>query len=214
MRLSLLLPFVLVVAAAADCAKDYTCCSQFDFFIPVMPNCVENEPSGADNCKRNNQGKVPFWARLETSEWRFKGVCTDATPVVTRAELEEKEKKAKEFQEKFDEYCVKNKANCSSTETCYYNKTHIDGSTTSWSGTVTDMGAACVCQFSTGEYARANIDGTGACVLCEQGPNGTQPFVQRPKGNPEGPGAASFHNGEFACAYGPKKSRDSTTIQI
>jgi len=82
------------------------------------------------------------------------------------------------------------------------------------SGAITDMGPACVCKFATGpdgkvlEYARARTDGTGACVVCAAGPNGTQPFVQRPR-NLDGPGAKSFHNGEFACAFGPKKDAEN-----
>lgn len=214
MSARMLLPFLLAAAATANCVKDYTCCAQWDFFIPVMVTCVEDEPSGKDNCGRNDQSKVPAWARLETPEWRWKGVCTGDTRKVTRAQIEAKEKKEKEFNEEYKKYCTDNAAHCSATETCYYNKTHLSGNgATSYSGVVQDMGAACVCEFAGDdkEYARASKDGTGACVECQPGPNGTKPYEQFVQKSDE-PGAKSFHNGEFACAFGPKKSAESVIV--
>jgi len=209
-----LLPFAMAAVASASCARHHTCCSEWDFFIPVSQTCVESEPTGADNCARNGQSKVPIWARFETKEWRLQGVCNSTTRVVTRAEIEAKEEKQREFMANYTKFCTKNAAKCSSTETCYYARRHLDGDGGSeWSADITDMGSACLCSFTRyGDFARAHIDGSGKCVLCASGPNGTQPFVQKT----EEPGAKSFHNGEFACAFGPKpaENNDKPTIQI
>ena len=34
----------LTASNKAGCATHFTCCAQWDFFIPVMKTCVENEP--------------------------------------------------------------------------------------------------------------------------------------------------------------------------
>merc|ERR1719215_54128 len=120
------MPYLLVTAASAGCASHYTCCAQWDFFIPVN-----------DNCARNGQSKVPLWARMEKRDWLWNGICSSKTPVVTRAEIEAKEKKEKEFQMHYDKFCVRNAANCSATEKCYYDKRHLDGKGgEEWSGVV------------------------------------------------------------------------------
>jgi len=203
MALRILLLLTMTAVAAASCGSGHTCCAQWDFFIPVGQACVEDEPDGSDNCDRAGLGKVPFWARFETKEWALDGVCTDKTRIITRAEIEKNEKKEKEFEENYDKFCTKNYAKCTTNETCYYDKQHLSaGGGREWSGTVQDMGPACVCTFQDGgDFARANTDGTGDCVICQPGPNGTSPYVQ----TSEGPGAKSFHNGEFACAFGPEK---------
>merc|ERR1712232_1344029 len=98
-------PFLLVVAASASCADHYSCCCQYDFFIPVMCECIENEPRNhslfdmfeKDNCARAERSKVSWWMRFEVPEWREHGVCTNRTPVVTREELADAEAKEKRF---------------------------------------------------------------------------------------------------------------------
>merc|ERR1712232_874002 len=121
----------------------------------------------------------------------------------------EAEAKEKAFREKYDKYCVKNGANCSATEKCYLDGRHIDGDAEEWSGQVTDKGPACVCPFPDG---REEVNGSGKCVPCKSGKDGQSPYVQRPAGNPEGPGAKTFHNGEFACAFGANTS--STVVLV
>merc|ERR1711871_218335 len=80
------------------CTKHFTCCAQWDFFIPVMVACVENEPSigilktEKDNCARVQRSKVPIWTRVETPEWRCYGVCNGSTPIITRKTIEADEK--------------------------------------------------------------------------------------------------------------------------
>merc|ERR1712151_1072017 len=64
---------------------------------------------------------------------------------------------------------------------------------------VQHMGPVCACAFPA---ARENTDGSGGCVICKNGADGQPAYVQRPKGNPEGPGAATFGDGDFACALG------------
>lgn len=207
MALRYISPFALAAVASASCSSGHTCCAQWDLFIPVGQACVENEPDGSNNCKRSGRSKVPLWARFETKEWAMGGVCTQKTRVITRDQLEKKEHEEKVFEDNFDKYCTKNGAHCKANEQCYYDKRRFTGTGgEEWSGTVEDLGPACVCTFQEkGEFARANTDGTGDCVICQPGPNGTSPYVQRPQGNPEGPGAKTVHNGEFACAFGAKK---------
>merc|ERR1711957_591629 len=103
----------IVAVASANCVSDYTCCAEFDFFIPILQTCVENEPTGADNCARNGQGKVPAVDRFMNKDWILHGVCPDKSPIVTRAQLEAREKKEHEFEVNYKKYCVQNEAHCS-----------------------------------------------------------------------------------------------------
>merc|ERR1712151_364020 len=151
------------------------------------------------------RSKVAWWMRLETKEWRAKGVCTNATTKVTRVELEAAEAKEKAFREEYDKFCVKNEAHCVATERCYVDGRHIDGDAEEWSGAVKDKGPVCVCPFPNG---RENVDGTGACVQCKSGKDDKPAYVQKQSE----PGAQSFHNGEFACALGANVSLNSILV--
>lgn len=192
------------------CAKHYSCCAQFDFFIPEGMRCVENEPKGSffskekDNCARNDQGLVSKWMRMETPEWRKYGVCNSSTLVVTRADLERKEENQRKWNAEYAKYCTDNGAECSFTETCYYDRTHksSNGATISRGG-LPQNEAACLCEFPK---ARENSDGTGPCVECKAPPasgNTTlSPYVTNIPGNKTS-GAKTFAYGdEFACAFG------------
>jgi len=193
--------------ASAFCSNHHTCCCMWDFFIPVSCECVENEPAAGffshekDNCARDDQrSAVPMWARLEEKDWALHGVCNGKTPVVSRAEIEAREAKEREFRKNYDTFCgQQNAANCTANETCYFDGRHIDGSAEVRRGDVTDKGAACVCEFPLGRH---NVDGTGTCVACKAGPDGKPAYVQK-SGEP---GAKGFHNGEFACALGADTS--------
>mmetsp|Transcript_58128 Transcript_58128/g.124877 ORF Transcript_58128/g.124877 Transcript_58128/m.124877 type:complete len:217 (+) Transcript_58128:51-701(+) len=205
--------FVLFASAVAlvdaSCSSGHTCCCQWDLFIPVMCACVEDEhPSsflgrGKNNCARADRSKVPFWTRLETSEWRSKGVCSSTTPVISVAKLEEDEKKEAAFQKGYDEFCgVQNKAHCSASEECYYQKTHLSGNgRKSWSGLVEDE-VACKCRFPE---AREHADGSGECVVCKPAPHATDKtdYLQYVQNAGDRPGAGQFfRNGDLACAFG------------
>lgn len=194
------------------CAKHYSCCAQFDFFIPMGMRCVENQPAVSflskekDNCARNDQGLVSSWMRLETPEWRKFGICNSSTPVVTRADLESKEENQRKWDEQYKTYCTENGANCSSSETCYFDSMHkySNGATVSRGGLPRNE-AVCLCDFPKG---RENIDGSGKCVECKAPPassNSTllSPYVTNISGNKTS-GAKTFAFGdEFACAFGP-----------
>merc|ERR1712048_871883 len=185
------------MGAAAECPlKNYTCCSRWDFFIPSDPHCIENEPSegvlhpGKNNCARNSMSPVPWFVRFETPEWRVNGVCTKDTSVLTRADLEKRERHDAEFKANYTYWCGDgNHAGCTAHMTCYYDKIHLDGDSQVYSGMVQHMGPVCACAFPA---ARENTDGSGGCVICKNGADGQPAYVQRPKGNPEGPGAATF----------------------
>eukprot|EP00931_Biecheleriopsis_adriatica_P119458 TRINITY_DN9467_c0_g1_i2.p1 TRINITY_DN9467_c0_g1~~TRINITY_DN9467_c0_g1_i2.p1 ORF type:complete len:266 (+),score=41.43 TRINITY_DN9467_c0_g1_i2:114-800(+) len=211
------------VGAAANCPlRNYTCCSQWDFFIPVGETCIENEPSqvpflpGKDNCARNGMSPVAWWARFEDPEWRKQGVCTNVTKTITRADLEKRERHDAEFKANYTYWCDQNHAGCSlDTEDCYYDRLRVfpNGGQV-WSGEIEEMGPVCKCSWrSAGETARLNTDGTGPCVVCKNPYNGTNEsylqYVQRSPGDPKDAGAKSFKNGDFACAYG--KASDIST---
>ena len=149
-----------------------------------------------DNCARNSESAVPLWARLETPEWRKYGVCNASTPVITRAELEAREKAAKERKTAYDKWCGDgNKADCAATETCFFDREHITGSGSVWYGQLPANRSVCLCQWPR---ARANPDGTGACVTCKPGADGRPSYVTRPvSGNGTAP-VKTFEYGEFA----------------
>jgi hypothetical protein len=210
----------LAVGASANCPlKNYTCCSVWDFFIPVGQACIENEPSsgffhpGKNNCARWGMSPVTWWARLETKEWREHGVCAKDTPTVTRADIEKKERHDAAFKANFTYWCYQNHAGCTAHQTCYYDKVHLsdDGQSQSWSGMVKHMGPVCTCTFPAG---REHTDGTGSCVICKNGADGQPAYVQRPKGNPDGPGAEMFGDGDFACALGTAPNSTALSVLV
>merc|ERR1711862_105181 len=204
-------PFLLLAAASASCSDHYSCCCQYDFFIPVMCECIENEPATGflsfekDNCARADRSKVAWWQRLETAEWRKDGICTANTTVVTRKQLEAAEAKEKAFQEEYDKFCIHNAANCSVNEFCYVDGRRRVGEADEYVSMVIDKGPVCVCGFPAG---REHVDGTGACLPCKAGPDGQPAYVQKNTSA----GARMFHNGEFACALGLNISLTSVLV--
>merc|ERR1711985_135930 len=143
----------------------------------------------------NGMSKVTWWARLERPEWRKNGVCTEDTQKVTRAELEARERHDSAFKANYTYWCDENHAGCTAHSTCFYDKVHMDGGGLSNGGgqefkeVIKQMGQVCVCTFPA---ARENPDGSGDCVICKNGPDGQPAYVQGPKGNPLGRGAATF----------------------
>mmetsp|Transcript_95741 Transcript_95741/g.214353 ORF Transcript_95741/g.214353 Transcript_95741/m.214353 type:complete len:210 (-) Transcript_95741:13-642(-) len=191
-----------IALADASCSSGHSCCCRWDLFIPVMCQCVEDDPPSSflgrrkDNCAKTDRSKVPSWAMLGTQG------CSSTTRDISVDDLEETEKKAAAFQKGYDEFCgVENKAHCSASEECYYQKQHLDADGgREWSGVVQDEGAACVCKYPT---AREHMDGSGDCVVCKPAPHETPEteylqYVQKA----DEPGAKAFHNGDFACAFG------------
>mmetsp|Transcript_71060 Transcript_71060/g.229962 ORF Transcript_71060/g.229962 Transcript_71060/m.229962 type:complete len:224 (+) Transcript_71060:63-734(+) len=198
----------LLSMASAGCLPQHTCCCRWDFLIPVDCQCVEDEPcsprlqAAKDNCGRAGRSPVPWWVHLESKDWALHGVCTETMPVVTRAELEAKEQREREWEGNFTYFCVQKKANCSATEECYYDRRRRSSTGDIWSSSIADGGAVCLCSYPLARTAR---DGTGACAECKAVHDGRPAYVQRPGGDPTGPGTQSFHNGELACALGPRK---------
>merc|ERR1711957_506531 len=194
---------LVVVSAGAGCASHYTCCAQWDFFIPVAQTCVENKPGmfGKNNCARNSEGAVPFLARLETPEWRKWGVCNSTTPVITVQQLEQREKVAAARKALYDEFCGSdNKAGCSASETCFFDKEHDSGTGSVYYANLPVNQSVCLCSFPLG---RKNTDGTGACVQCKAGADGKAAYVTVPSSTPNATAPVKpFKNGEFACALG------------
>eukprot|EP00940_MAST-03C_sp_MAST-3C-sp2_P000341 g341.t1 len=192
------------------CKAHYTCCAEFDFFIPMGARCVENEPAEKfyqrekDNCARNGQGPVPVWARAETEEWRKYGVCNSSTPVVTRETLERKEAIQREWNKQYDQLCTKNAAGCSASETCYYDSTHKSGAASISRSGLPPKEAACLCEFPKG---RESADGTGECVRCEADPSTHNPaYVLNVPGNTSSGAKVFAYGDEFACALGRASS--------
>lgn len=189
------------------CAKHFTCCAQWDFFIPIMQTCVENEPATGilskekNNCARNSEGAVPLWARLETPEWRKYGVCNESTPVVTRTELEERERKEKERRALYNLFCgTGDKAHCSATETCFFDKEHDTETGSEYYADLPANKSVCLCNYPRG---REYVDGSGACVDCKAGLDGKPAYVMDPPSSPNATAPVkSFRYGEFACALG------------
>mmetsp|Transcript_118468 Transcript_118468/g.335884 ORF Transcript_118468/g.335884 Transcript_118468/m.335884 type:complete len:216 (-) Transcript_118468:101-748(-) len=209
-QLAAVLP-AFIGGALSDCSRGYTCCAVYDFpALPVREACVEDDPSGHKNCKRDGRAPVPWWVRFQDPERYKDGVCAATTPNVTLADLAKKEAAGHEFAANYTRLCTENAANCSAAETCYYEGTHMDGASSVWSGNVRQDGVACVCQFNGMEYARADADGGGSCVVCKAGPAGASVFVQ----NAQGTAAKTFRNGELACAFGPADEGEVVMMQV
>jgi len=187
---------VLVVGAFAFCKEDYTCCCQYDLFIPVMCECVQDEPGlpvvRANNCKRDDRSKPgPLEPAVsgDAKKAFLHGLCLADAKEVSRADLEAREAKEAVWQKHFVDSCTNNGAHCTTLETCWY-----DGRLQK--GEVTEQrempaGAQCVCDFPNAR------DASGKCVdTCKDH------FVQRP----DGPGAQTFGPlGEFHCATSTDK---------
>jgi hypothetical protein len=205
----MLLPFVLAGVVSADCNKTgYTCCGSISspYKIPIFVSCIQDEPNGTDNCHREGLRKVP--AELD-EKWHS---CSNLTKRITRADIEKEEKRRREYDSNYEKNCGKSAPKCAALETCYYNGGHYYATGLSFNADIKDKGRACVCSLDDVDQARANPDGTGECVVCSSGPAGTPRYKKFVRDEHTLGMCKTFHNGECACAFGPKKSDEQVLV--
>jgi hypothetical protein len=151
-----------------------------DLFIPVGCHCVEDEPTGRDNCKRDeNRARASIADAVV-----MKGhVCDKESRRVTRDDLEKSEAAVRLWIENANKCSL----TCAKSEKTYFDSQsceHNDPKGACVSSSEVERGCQCVCEAPNGR------DGSGACVPCAHG------YVKKTTE----PGAATFKNGEFHCA--------------